>query len=306
MRAAGQAFPQRAAFRFFTAAAAWNFLGAGLLGGVLNPPIVNYYEHGEFLTLAHGHAAMFGTFRLLAIGLMYLALRGITSSDRWSDRLPTWSLWLFNAAIVLWLALNILPIGVAQVFAATGHGYWYARSLAFYNGWTLMQWLRFAGDTVFLIGGAVLLADVVAKLRQRRRATVGDGQPLVSQGPQRPAEQQPSERSHRGNRRGPGPQLRDVVHACASRRLCARHDVTCVVEQRSEWPKDVLGRGRAGRGGMRVGGRHGLGHSQSPAQPGTLLFAAGLNNYRELFGFLVLGVAQNLCLELGQAVRKRR
>lgn len=184
VRTAGRAFPQRTAFRFFTAAAIWNLVGAGLLGGVLNPPIVNYYEHGEFLTVAHGHAAMFGTFGLLAIGLMYLALRGITSPDWWTDRLPTWAFWLFNAAIVLWLALTALPVGVAQVFAATEHGYWYARSLAFYNGWTVAQWLRLVGDIAFLVGGGILLVDVVAKLRHRRRATVEDGEPVAIEGPQ--------------------------------------------------------------------------------------------------------------------------
>jgi hypothetical protein len=77
---------------------------------------------------------MIGTFGLLAIGLMYLALRGMTSPDWWSEQLPTWAFWLFNASIVLWLAPTALPVGVAQVPAAAEHGYAYARSLAFYHG----------------------------------------------------------------------------------------------------------------------------------------------------------------------------
>ena len=173
--AAGHAFPQRTAFRFFTAAAVWNLVGAGVLGGILNPPIVNYYEHGQFLTLAHGHAAMFGTFGLLAIGLMYFALRGIVSADWWSDRWAGRAFWLFNAAIVLWLTLNLLPVGVAQLVAGVQEGYWYSRSLAFYDSWTTFQWLRLVGDAAFLAGGGLLLLDVVHKLRHRRQATVPDG-----------------------------------------------------------------------------------------------------------------------------------
>ncbi len=45
VRAAGREFPQRTAFMFFTSAAVWNVLGAGLIGAIVNPPLVNYYEH---------------------------------------------------------------------------------------------------------------------------------------------------------------------------------------------------------------------------------------------------------------------
>ncbi len=175
VHAAGQRFPQRTAFAFFTSAAVWNLLGAGLLGGILNPPIVNYYEHGQFLTLAHAHASMFGTFGLLALGLMYLALRGVTVADWWSDRRPAWVLRAFNAAIVLWLVLNVLPIGIAQYVTAARDGYWQARSLDFYDHWTVVQWLRIVGDAAFLAGGGLMLIDVIDKLRHRRRATIPDG-----------------------------------------------------------------------------------------------------------------------------------
>lgn len=178
VRAVGQAFPQRTAFMFFTSAAVWNLLGAGLLGGILNPPIVNYYGHGQFLTLAHGHASMFGTFGLLALGLMYLALRGVTVADWWNDRLATWGIRAFNAAIVLWLVLNLLPLGVAQYLTSVRDGYWQSRSLDFYQDWTVVQWLRVVGDTAFLAGGGLLLIDVIGKLRHRRGATVADGADL--------------------------------------------------------------------------------------------------------------------------------
>ena len=39
----------------------WNFIGAGVLGFLINMPIVSYFEVGTSLTSNHGHAAaMFG------------------------------------------------------------------------------------------------------------------------------------------------------------------------------------------------------------------------------------------------------
>jgi nitric oxide reductase subunit B len=179
VRAAGRAFPQRTAFRFFTAAAAWNVVGAGLIGALINPPIVNYYEHGEFLTLAHGHAAMFGSFGLLALGLMYMAIRAIALPERIHEARALWALRMFNLAIVLWLVLNLLPVGVAQLVATIDHGYWYARSLGFYDDWTLFQWLRMPGDVAFAAGGLIVLYDLLRILPFRREPTVAEEEPLL-------------------------------------------------------------------------------------------------------------------------------
>jgi hypothetical protein len=46
-------------------------------GGTLNAPLVNYYEHGTFLTLNHAHTALLGAFGLLGIGLIYFCLRAM-------------------------------------------------------------------------------------------------------------------------------------------------------------------------------------------------------------------------------------
>jgi nitric oxide reductase subunit B len=163
IRATGEAFPQRVAFGFFTAAAAWNFVGAGVLGGVINPPIVSYFEHGQFLTSAHGHASMFGAFGMLALGLVYFSVRSMLPADRWSDRLGFAALISFNAAIVLWLALNLLPVGIPQVLATIENGYAYSRSLAFYETVGIWQWARLPGDLAYLAGAVMLLADLARK-----------------------------------------------------------------------------------------------------------------------------------------------
>ena len=64
------------AYTYILGSVFWNFVGAGVFGGgPLYAPLVNYYEHGTFLTLNHAHTALFGAFGLLAIGLIYFCLR---------------------------------------------------------------------------------------------------------------------------------------------------------------------------------------------------------------------------------------
>ena len=175
-----ETFPHRVAFLYITGSGFWNFFGAGVLGGLLNAPLVNYYEHGTFLTLAHAHTAMFGAFGLLGIGLMYFGLRYIVGEQGCSDRLATWAFWLYNIGMVLWLLLNFLPIGFAQLAAVYDHGYVYARSLAFYNTTTLWQWLRMPGDVTFAAGALIMAVDIFQKVRlvAHRRVAAGRGRSI--------------------------------------------------------------------------------------------------------------------------------
>ena len=141
-------------------------MGAGVFGGgTLNAPLVNYYEHGTFLTLNHAHTALFGAFGLLGIGLIYFCLRYVAGEAHpFSERLGHIAFWLFNAGLVLWIALNFFPIGWAQLLAVYEHGLAYARSLAFYDTTLLWQWLRIVGDVVFAAGALLMAFDFLVKL----------------------------------------------------------------------------------------------------------------------------------------------
>ena len=138
-------------------------------GGTLNAPLVNYYEHGTFLTLNHAHTALFGAFGLLAIGLIYFCLRyragpsaGSTSG---SGRI---AFWLYNVGLVLWIFLNFFPIGWPQLDAVYEHGFAYARSQAFYDQTLFWQWMRLPGDVVFAVGALLMAWDFIVKLRRPR------------------------------------------------------------------------------------------------------------------------------------------
>ncbi|MBV9061608.1 MAG: cbb3-type cytochrome c oxidase subunit I, partial [Alphaproteobacteria bacterium] len=129
---AREQFNYRLAYTYVIGAAFWNFVGAGVFGGgTLNAPLVNYYEHGTFLTLNHAHTALFGAFGLLAIGLVYFCLR-YAAGERavFSEKLGLWAFWLYNLGLILWILLNFFPIGWPQLDAVFEHGLAYARSSA--------------------------------------------------------------------------------------------------------------------------------------------------------------------------------
>jgi nitric oxide reductase subunit B len=160
-----QQFNYRLAYLYIIGAAFWNFVGAGVFGGgTLNAPLVNYYEHGTFLTLNHAHTALFGAFGLLAIGLVYFCLRYAAGERvQFSERLGLWAFWLYNSGLVLWILLNFFPIGWPQLDAVFEHGLAYARSTEFYSKTLFWQWLRLPGDVVFAAGAVLMAWDFVVK-----------------------------------------------------------------------------------------------------------------------------------------------
>jgi nitric oxide reductase subunit B len=170
----GESFPYTLPFMFIIASGAWNFVGAGVLGFFINLPLVNYYEHGTYLTVGHAHAAMFGAFGFLAVGMATYMLR-ISTRD-WSGRRLRWAFWLWNAGLALMVFVSVLPVGFLQLETAFTASYDAARSLAFYEGGLvqLLFWARMPGDTMLIAGTFLFAYDVLAKLRSRREVTAPD------------------------------------------------------------------------------------------------------------------------------------
>jgi nitric oxide reductase subunit B len=155
------------AYTYIIGAAFWNFVGAGVFGGgTLNAPLINYYEHGTFLTLNHAHTALFGAFGLLGIGLIYFCLRYVAAdAHAFGERMGRWAFWLYNGGLVLWILFNFFPIGWPQLDAVYEHGLAYARSQAFYDTTIFWQWMRLPGDVVFALGALLMAWDFILKLR---------------------------------------------------------------------------------------------------------------------------------------------
>lgn len=151
---------------FFISVAFWNMIGAGLFGFMINPPIALYYMQGLNTTPLHGHAALFGVYGMLGIGLMLVCLRVLSPQREWKDGLLRFSFWSLNGGLMAMCVLSLLPVGLLQTWASVEHGYWYARSSEFMQT-PLMQslrWMRVPGDTVFFLG-AVALVVFVAGLK---------------------------------------------------------------------------------------------------------------------------------------------
>jgi nitric oxide reductase subunit B len=151
---------------FFVAVAFWNMIGAGLFGFTINPPIALYYMQGLNTTPVHGHAALFGVYGMLGIGLMLVCLRALIPGREWKDGLLKFSFWSLNAGLMAMCLLSLLPVGLMQTWASVEHGYWYARSAEFMQTSVMetLRWLRVPGDTLFFLG-ALSLVMFVAGLK---------------------------------------------------------------------------------------------------------------------------------------------
>jgi nitric oxide reductase subunit B len=151
---------------FFISVAFWNMIGAGLFGFMINPPIALYYMQGLNTTPLHGHAALFGVYGMLGIGLMLLCLRVLVPGVEWKDGLLRFSFWSLNGGLMAMCILSLLPVGLLQTSASVEYGYWYARSPEFMQSSLLqtLRWMRVPGDTLFFLG-AVSLVLFVAGLK---------------------------------------------------------------------------------------------------------------------------------------------
>ncbi|MCF8366088.1 MAG: nitric-oxide reductase large subunit [Bacteroidales bacterium] len=143
---------------FFVAVAFWNFLGAGIFGFLINPPIALYYMQGLNTTPVHGHTALFGVYGMLGIGLMLFVLRDMDLKVLWKEKSINMAFWCMNIGLLLMVLLSVLPVGLAQTVASVKHGLWYARSAEFLQTPPLetIRWLRVIGDTIFGVGALYL------------------------------------------------------------------------------------------------------------------------------------------------------
>ena len=145
------------------AVAFWNFLGAGIFGFIINPPIALYYMQGLNTTPLHSHTALFGVYGVLGIGLMLFVLKGLYRHNVWKDGLISFAFWSINIGLMLMALLSLLPMGMLQAIASVNEGMWYARSAEFMQQPVMetLRWLRAIGDTIFAIGMVALALFVV-------------------------------------------------------------------------------------------------------------------------------------------------
>ena len=179
-------FPHKWTFRFLIAVGVWNFVGAGVLGFLINLPIVSYFQAGTNLTPNHGHAALMGVFGMLAVALLVMALRQVSDESHW--RRVAWlvglSFWGLNIGLAGMVVMNLFPSGVLQLVDVVRNGYWHARSPAFLDQPLMvrLEWLRLPTDVVFMVLGVLPLAAATLWTYLRCRHPGTDAQPTVTDG----------------------------------------------------------------------------------------------------------------------------
>lgn len=179
VRQQGEAFPYRWPMYFLVASSFWNFLGAGVFGFLINLPIVNYYEHGTYLTLNHGHAALFGVYGQLSIGLLLFSWRGMVEDSAWNDKLLKVSFWGMNGGLLAMSLGTLFPVGIAQAWTSYKGGLWMARDAAFFERGMvqLLGNLRIIPDTVIIVFGVLPLVWFLFTTYPRLKAEkIADGE----------------------------------------------------------------------------------------------------------------------------------
>ncbi|MDN6342592.1 MAG: nitric-oxide reductase large subunit [Lactococcus lactis] len=138
---------------FFIAVAFWNFIGAGVFGFLINPPIALYYIQGLNTTAVHSHTALFGVYGMLGMGFIIMCLR-FYSDRAWNNVKLKRAFWFLNIGLIAMVLISLLPIGIIQAYTSISKGYSFAREADLLYSPTVqtLKWLRMIGDIIFSIG----------------------------------------------------------------------------------------------------------------------------------------------------------
>jgi nitric oxide reductase subunit B len=172
IRKEGKEFPYKWPLYFLVASSFWNFLGAGLFGFLINLPIVNYFEHGTYLTMNHGHTAMFGTYGMLSIALLLFSWRGLVDKAHWKDGLLKLSFYGLNGGLFLMAIGTLLPVGAMQAWRSFKEGLWAARDATFFETGAVATLgnLRVIPDLIIIVLGVLPLVYFLIKTYPRLKA----------------------------------------------------------------------------------------------------------------------------------------
>lgn len=151
-------------FLFLIGVNFWNFFGAGVMGFIINLPLANYYEHGTYLTVNHGHAALMGVYGNLSLAAVLFCCKLLCNPTSWRPHLVKLSFWSINVGLSLMVLLDLFPAGILQFKAVTDQGLWFARSGQFIEqpSFQTLTWLRIVGGSIFTLGGVIPLVYIVA------------------------------------------------------------------------------------------------------------------------------------------------
>jgi len=160
----GSKFEFAVPFMWIAGSAILNWVGAGFLGMVINTPTINYYSHGTYLIMPHGHVALLGAFGYISIAFLYLTARSnaLAQNLNWNPLLSKIGFGLVTTGTLLF-ALPTLIIGFEQTKVAHNLGYYTARlpeTLIPVQDWIFF---RIVPDGLVIMGAIVVFIDLMNK-----------------------------------------------------------------------------------------------------------------------------------------------
>lgn len=160
----GQDFSFSVPFMWIAGSAVMNWIGAGFFGMVINTPTISYYSHGTYLIMPHGHVALLGAFGYISLAFIYMASRAnaLANNLEWSDKLSKYGFWSLTIGALLFTIPTYI-IGIHQTEMAMESGYFFTRTREAVEGLKGWMWVRTVPDTLMILGGLIILIDLVKK-----------------------------------------------------------------------------------------------------------------------------------------------
>ena len=151
-------------FMWISGSAILNWIGAGFLGMVINTPTISYYSHGTYLIMPHGHIALLGAFGYISLAFLYMTSRtnSLAKGLEWNEKLSKYGFWILTTGALLF-AIPTYFIGIEQTRIAHDMGYFYTRLHSAVEPLKTWMWLRVIPDSLMIIGGIIILYDLVRK-----------------------------------------------------------------------------------------------------------------------------------------------
>lgn len=147
------------AFYFILGSVVLEQIGAGILGFTMTFALTNVWSHGTWVTPAHGHLALFGTFGMLGLAAAYFAIplmRNVRNYDQRLGKLGFWLTFIGMLGIAFAFALG----GTVQIFVYRVLGLdWYGGDVAQAMGIYKMMLPMFG--LVFTAGAVIVVYDLI-------------------------------------------------------------------------------------------------------------------------------------------------
>jgi len=175
------------AFYFILGSVVLEQVGAGILGFTMTFALTNIWSHGTWITPAHGHLALFGTFGMLGIGAAYFAVPVMRKALDFDQRLGKLAFWLVFTGM-LGVGLAFALGGTVQIYAYRTLGLdWFGGDI--FPPMQIYKVLIPVFGLVFTAGMLILVYDlatigkragtpVAAKPKLGPRVMTGWGRPL--------------------------------------------------------------------------------------------------------------------------------